>query len=213
MKFARLGAAPLPAIIFLISACSDPPSPPAQAAVTLSIAPASGKTCNHTQPQLALPSKSTASVEAELACDLAAGCKPDDYIVVNQDRGTTVACTVSPAGGNFNVQLSVIVDGSATNELSMQFGLNGTLTPMGGMASINSSSSISRSNGIDPSCNVSIANPYSTLTNVVGAPKQGVVSKGKIWGAFECNAFRNPTDIGDTGCLAQGVFLFENCDS
>ena len=182
------------------------------AGVSRSIVPAtSGGQCSHTQPQLSLPSRYNASVQSELACDLTAGCKPDDYIVVNQDRGTTVACTVSPSSGNYNVQLSVVVDGSQTNDLSMSFGLNGTLTPMGGMASVNASSSVSGSNAIDPNCTVSIATPQTTIM-MSGGPPQGVISKGKIWGAFECDAFRDPTDISDTGCQAKGAFLFENCD-
>jgi hypothetical protein len=203
MKFTRLGAARLPILVLLVSACSSPPSPPAQAAVSLSITPASGQICNHTQPMLSLPSKSSASVIAEIGpgCDLSTGCKPDDYIVVNQDRGTTVACTVSPSGGNYNVQLSVNVDGSATGDLSMQFVLNGTLMPTGGAGvTVNSSSQYSGSNGIDSNCTVTIAPPH------------GVIAKGKIWGSFQCNAFRDPTNIGDTGCLAEGYFLFENCD-
>jgi hypothetical protein len=201
MKFARLGAAPLPAIILLISACSDPPAPPAQAAVTLSISPAPGKTCTTTNGQLAMPSKFNASVIQELNCDLSKGCKPDDYVVVDHDPGTSVSCTVAPANGNFSVLLSLDVDGSSTGAPSMHFSMSGNLMPNGGMASVNESNSVAGGGGSQQDCTVSIMSPM------------GVIAKGKVWGAFQCNAFRDERNIGDTGCQVQGQFLFENCDS
>jgi hypothetical protein len=148
-----------------------------------------------------MPSKFNASVYSELNCDLSAGCKPDDYIVVDRDRGANVSCTVSPAGGNYNVVLTLNVDGSATNEASMQFGLTGLLTASGGMAAINESNSVARGGGQQGDCTVTIA------------PPTGVIGKGKVWGSFDCLAFRDERNIGDTGCELKGQFLFENCGS
>ncbi len=174
--------------------------PRAQAAVTFNVTPAPGQTCSETDPQVSVPSAYNGSVQAELSCDLSAGCKPDGYVVVDGDRGTTVACTVSAAAGNFNVLLSLTVDGSATNELSAQFGLNGAISPTGGTVSINESNSVAKGGGSDPNCTLTIAAPH------------GVVKRGAIWGSFDCSNFRDERNIGDTGCHLQGQFLFENCD-
>jgi hypothetical protein len=174
-------------------------APLAQAAVTFSVSPATGNVCTHTSPQLSLPSRYIASVQAELNCDLSMGCKPDDYVVVDRDRGSTVTCNVAAAGGNFNVQLDISVDGSATGDLSAQFGLNGAVTPTGGTVSINESNSIGGGGGVDDNCALTITAPH------------GVIKQGAIWGSFSCSSFRNPADIGDTGCDLEGIFLFENC--
>lgn len=201
MKLACLGIA-LPLLAGVYSAgCSDPPSPPAQAAITLSSQPAPGQTCTTTNGQLAIPSKYNASVISELACDLSMGCKPDDYIVVDHDPGTQVACTVTPLNGNFSILLTLDVDGSSTNTPSMHFSMSGNLTPTGGMASVNESNSVAGGGGSQQDCMVSIQSPM------------GIIAKGKVWGSFACNSFRDERNIGDTGCQVQGSFLFENCGS
>lgn len=175
--------------------------PPAQAAVTFSVSPAPGKTCTHTNAELSFPSKYNASVQAELACDLSAGCKPDDYIAVDHDRGTTVACSVVATAGNYDVLLDLSVDGSETNEVSGQFGLSGTVTQAGGTVAVNESNSYANGGGRQSDCTVKIDSPH------------GIVKPGAIWGSVECSNFRDETDIGDTGCDLQGEFLFENCVS
>jgi hypothetical protein len=173
--------------------------PLAQAALTFSVAPASGKTCSHTTPQLSLPSKYNASVQAELACDLSTGCKPDDYVVVaGSARLTTVACSVVAAAGGYDVQLFLSVDGSATNEVSAEFNLNGEVTQTGGTVSVNERTT-ANNGGAESDCTLKIN------------PPSGVVKPGAIWGSIDCPHFGNPTDIGDTGCHLQGEFLFEDC--
>lgn len=196
MKVARLVAAPLFLAVCLSQACSDPPAPPAQGAVTLSISPTPGQACNHTSPQLSMPAAQNTSVfGALLGCNLQTGCKPDEFVVVDRDRGTNISCTISPSGGNYNVNILMNVDGSP----SMQFGVNGTLMANGGTIAINETNSEARGGGSDPACQVSIQ------------PNTGVIAKGKIWAQFQCTAFRDPSDLSDTGCTVKGAFLFENC--
>jgi hypothetical protein len=173
--------------------------PLAQAAITFTSEPAPGKTCTTTNGQLSFPSRYNASVYSELNCDLSMGCKPDDYIVVDRDPGTSVSCTVSPAGENFNVLLSLDVDGSATNDASGQFGVAGLVSKTGGTVIINESNSVARGGGQQSDCVVKIASPG------------GVIATGKIWGSFDCPAFRDERNLGDTGCELKGEFLFENC--
>jgi hypothetical protein len=174
-------------------------APPAQAAVTYSMTPAPGKTCADTSPQLSFPAKYNASVQAELACDLSMGCKPDDYVVVEGDRGASVFCSVVATANGFDVQLSLSVDGSATGDLSGQFDLTGAVSKTGGTVSINASNSYANGGGTESDCTLTIASPH------------GVIAEGKIWGSVECPNFRDPQDIGDTGCILSGVLLFDNC--
>ncbi len=120
---------------------------------------------------------------------------------MDRDRGTSVSCTVTPAAnGNFNVQLSFNVDGSATNDPSGQFGLTGLLSKTGGTVSINESNSVAGGGGLQSDCKVTIA------------PPMGLIAPRKIWGSFDCSNFRDERNIGDTGCHLYGRFLFENCD-
>jgi hypothetical protein len=172
-------------------------APPAQGAVTLSISPTAGQVCNHTNSQLSMPAAQNASVFGELTgCNLSTGCRPDEFVVVDRDRGTNISCSVSPVGGNFDVLIAMNVEGSP----SMQFQANGQLMPNGGTLSINETNSEARGGGSDSACMVSIQ------------PNTGVIAKGKIWAQFQCTAFRDPNDLSDTGCTVTGAFLFENCD-
>ena len=197
MKVARLIAAPLFLTVCLTQACSDPPAPPAQGAVTLSISPTSGFTCNHTNGTLSVPFAQNASVSGTLGtgCNLSAGCKPDEYVVVDRDRGTNISCSISPGGMGYNVSISMNVEGSP----SMQFQANGQLGPNGGQLAINETNSEAHGGGSDQACQVSIQ------------PNVGVIAKGKIWAQFQCTMFRDPSDLSDTGCTVTGAFLFENC--
>jgi hypothetical protein len=91
------------------------------------------------------------------------------------------------------------VKGSATNAFSGQLTVNGTVSKTGGQVSISAESELAGANGIDNNCALTIT------------PSLGEIAPGKIWASVECNAFRDPTDIGDTGCKLSGQFLFENC--
>ncbi|HVW23934.1 MAG TPA: hypothetical protein VHC69_01095 [Polyangiaceae bacterium] len=202
MKLARLGAAALPFWICLSPACSDPPSPPAQAAVWVQATQPAGKVCTTTNGRFGIPSKYNSSVLAELNCDLSMGCHPDDYVVVDRDTGSSVTCSVSGSSGSYSVQLSLIVDGSnVVDGVSMNFSLSGTLTDTGGTVAINESNSVAVGGGSETDCTVTIA------------PPKGLIAKGKVWGSFDCPNFRDQSNIGDTGCDVSGQFLFENCGS
>jgi hypothetical protein len=145
-----------------------------------------------------MPSAQNTSVYGALTgCNLGSGCKPDEFVVVDRDRGTNIACSVSPAGGLFNVSISMNVEGPP----SMQFQANGQLMPNGGTLAINETNSEAHGGGSDGACEVSIQ------------PNTGVIAKGKIWAQFQCTMFRDPNDLSDTGCTVRGAFLFENCGS
>ena len=154
--------------------------------------------CNHINPQLAFPSKYTASVISELSCDPSTGCGIDDH-VVSSGSGTSVTCSVVPSGNQYDVQLSLNVDGSATNDLSGQFSLNGTVSQTGGMVAIQETNVTAGGGGSDSNCTLTIT------------PSLGLVKPGEIWASFECGALRAQTDIGETGCDLRGQLLFENC--
>jgi hypothetical protein len=199
MKFGRLAAAPLLLVLCLSHGCSDPPSPPAQAALTLKVDPAPGQTCTTTSPQLSFPTSSVASVIDELNCNLMSGCHPDDFLVVDRDKGAIITCSVAPNGDNFTVSLNISVDSSATGAPSVSFELSGSLSATGGQASISETNTISMGGGTQADCTVTIASPV------------GVIKRGSVWGSFDCPKFRDERNIGDTGCDMKGIFLFENC--
>jgi hypothetical protein len=200
MKFARLALAPLPLVLMLSHGCSDPPAPPAEAALTLNIKTTSGAHCAAPIGQLSIPTAmAAASVLQELNCDLSTGCKVDDYVLVDRDQGATVSCTVSPAGDNYTVSLNLNYDGSAVGQPSMFFTATGSVSATGGQLSVTENNSVAGAGGQQDGCLVTIM------------PPRGLVKKGSIWASFDCPMFRDPSNIGDTGCDMQGIFLFENC--
>ena len=167
-----------------------------RAAVTFNIGPSPGNLCRHTNGQLSMPAAQNASVFGDLlACTLGSGCKPDEFVVEDRDRGTTISCMVAPSGSNFTVSATLNVDGSP----SMQFQANGVLSPSGGTLSINESNSEAMGGGSDPACSVQLL------------PDMSFLESGKIWAQFQCSNFRDPNDLSDTGCTVTGAFLFENC--
>jgi hypothetical protein len=136
-----------------------------------------------------------------LNCDLSAGCKPDEYVVVDGDRGATVSCTVAPSTEGFTVSARLSYDGTSTGDQSLTFGLSGLLSPTGGMAAVTEQNSVSMGSGTDRACTVTIS------------PPRGLVKSSGIWANVQCDDFRNSTDISETGCSLSGTFLFENCAS
>jgi hypothetical protein len=200
MNVARFAAVPLAVALSMLSGCSDPPSPPPQGAVSLKVGVTPGKICSHTNGLISMPFNQGAGVYDSLNCDLSAGCKPDKYVVVDRDRGSSVQCTVAPNGDKFSVSVSLSVDGTATGTESLSFGLSGVFGATGGTpADVTQQNSVSKGGGQDDMCTVSIAAP------------RGLIKQGRIWGNVHCDDFRNPSDISETGCQLDAVFLFENC--
>lgn len=182
------------------SAVGDGGAPRAQAAISFTSRPAPGQLCTATNDTFAIPTKDSASVTGELACDPSTGCKPDKYVVVDADKGSTVSCTVSSGeGNNYTAQLNLVVDGSSQGGPSVNFEVSAPLSPAGGMAAINESNSVAPGGGSQVDCSVTIT------------PPSGLLKSGAIWASFECDSFRDPNSIGDTGCVLSGKFLFENC--
>src|SRR4051794_2312299 len=111
MKLVRVIAVPSGLVLGSFFGCSDPPSPPAQAGIGITVLPAAGQ-CPVPGSPITVPPDPAGqpnAVNGALLCDLTnASCKPDDYVVVNGDGDATVTCTVSPQGdGTFNIDLQV----------------------------------------------------------------------------------------------------------
>jgi hypothetical protein len=106
---------------------------------------------------------------------------------------------ISPRNVDFEVQLSLDVTGSGS-EPSVHFSVVGQPSDSGGTVTVHQSNTVAGGGGTQNDCTLAIA------------PPSGVIAKGKIWGGFECNAFKNELDLGDTGCDVRGQLLFENCD-
>jgi hypothetical protein len=199
MKVARFAAAPLAVALSTLIACSDPPSPPPQAAVSVKVGLTPGKLCSHTNGFISMP-LNVAGVFSALSCDLSKGCKPDEFVVVDRDRGATVSCSVAPNGATYNVSARLNVDGTATGDPSLAFGLSGVIGQTGGTpVSVDQQNTVSMGGGKDSQCTVTIQSP------------NGLIKPGGIWGSVKCVDFRNPTDISETGCTLEALFLFENC--
>jgi len=199
MKVARFAAAPLALALFISTGCSDPPAPPPQGAVSLTVKPTSGKLCSHTNGLLSMPMNGSGVFDA-LNCNLSAGCKPDEYVVVDRDRGSSVQCTIAPSGDKFTVSATLSVDGTSTGQESLSFGISGIIGAGDSLnVVVNQRNSVSGGSGSDKECVVSINSPY------------GLIKQGGIWGHVKCENFVNPTDISETGCTLDAVFLFENC--
>src|SRR5689334_20862855 len=85
------------------AACSDPPTPPAQGAMTEAIQPnGNGVGCPASGPDFTAPGNAdpVGGTTATLNCDLSAGtgCAPNQNIVVDGDQNASVSCTVSGGG-------------------------------------------------------------------------------------------------------------------
>lgn len=172
----------------------------AQGAVTFKVGVAPGKTCSHTNGQVSIP-LNVAGVFSALNCDLTEGCRPDEFVAVDRDRdrGTNVTCSVRSNGGSFDVSLSLAFDGTLTGDPSLQFQANGALSPTGGTLAISEANSVSGGGGSDSACSVTVD------------ANHGRLEAGTTWAKFHCDDFRDPSDISETGCIADGIFLFQKC--
>jgi hypothetical protein len=169
------------------------------AALTFSSTPAPGKTCTRTNPQLSFPAKDSAGVQAELNCNLSRKCS-QNYFVYNNGTASPVSCSVLAAGDGYDVQLSLNVDGSASNEPSVQFGVTGTVSQTGGTVAIQETNSVAGGGGSQAGCTLTIT------------PTHGWLEPGSIFASFECGLFRDERDVNETGCELSGRFLFEECN-
>jgi hypothetical protein len=197
-NFLRVLAAPSAVALCLSLSCSDPPSPPAQAAVTFFVGTSTGS-CPATHAQLTVPGDSRA-YDAIASCDLASGCHPDDYVVVDRDQGTGVSCTVSPRdGGNFQISLHL----QASTPKAVSFNVSGIIGATGG-SGVTVTEADALGGGInlkDPNCTVEIV------------ANHGQVNAGSIWAHFKCSGLAEDRSASGSTCSADGYFLFENCGS
>jgi hypothetical protein len=200
MKLVRVIAVPPGIALGLFLGCSDPPSPPAQAAVGITVLPVNGQ-CPFPGSPIVVPPDSAGQpneVNGALLCDLTTpGCKPDAHVVVHGDNGVAVQCTVSPKGdGSFDIQVSV-------ETTRLNFSASGNVTATGGIVSVNVYESSSDRSITDDHTGCKVSIPAN----------QGTVKKGALWARFSCDSLVDPKDSARTPCKASGQFIFENCAS
>jgi hypothetical protein len=194
-------AVPSSVALGLFLGCSDPPSPPAQAAVGITVLPASGGQCPVPGNPIVVPPDPAGqpnAVNLALLCDLTvASCKPDNYVVVHGSNGVVVDCTVSPKGdGSFDIQARV-------ETTRLNFSASGNVTATGGNLSVNVYEQTSGRSLDDNHTGCKITIP----------PNQGTVKKGALWARFSCDALVDSKDSSGAVCKASGQFIFENCAS
>jgi hypothetical protein len=201
MKLLRVIALPSSAVLGLFFGCSDPPSPPAQAGIGITVAPGSGQCPVLGNPMTAPldPAGQPDVVNRALLCTLTEpGCKPDDYVVVNGDGDAAVKCSVSPqSDGSFNVDLQV-----STTQLS--FAASGKVTASGGDV---------RVSVYQQASDRTISTDKTAPCKITIPANQGTVKKGALWARFSCDALGDTQDSSGTTCKASGQFIFENCGS
>ncbi len=188
----------VPAVSFGALACSAPPNPPPQAAITIAVQPdpSSGESCDGSHSYLSIPQQSIQNeVNQELLnCDESTGCKPDENVVVDRSQGIRVTCSVAPSGDEFEVSASV-----SSSDLTLS--VTGTVSASGSSTGLtmNSYDSQTQKSRTSNSCTLTIT------------PNKGGIKKGEIWATFHCDAFNVASQTGASDCLTDGAFLFENC--
>ena len=181
--------------LILSTACSDPPSPPAQGAVSELIGPnGTGNGCAASGPEFTAPPNTDAQngTSASLQCDTSAGtgCSPDSNVVVDGDQNAIVTCSVS-GGGPFNVTANL-------NQGPVAFNLQGVFTDTGGTGFLSS--------GHDN------FNLQQKDCKIIIEANHGEIKPGAIWARFDCESYFDPSTPGNgPGCAATGFFIFENC--
>ena len=197
MKSARVVAAIASLALAPVVACSDPPSEPAQGALTVTVldSTASGPVCQSTHGQLNLPAD-TRVYDELMSCDLSKGCKPSELVVVNRAEGADVQCTVRASGDGYQVSLMI------SRQPYVLLQVTGNIGPTGGTVTIGESAELGGGTTInDTKCNVSIQ------------PNVGTVKPGAIWARFTCDNATVRGDPSGAACKIEGAFIFENCES
>jgi len=201
MKLVHVIAVPSSVMLGLFIGCSDPPSPPAQAGIGLTVSPAAGQ-CPVPGSPITVPPDPAGqpnAVNGALLCDLTnASCKPDDYVVVNGDGDAVVKCSVSPQGdGSFNIDLQV-------SNTRLSFSASGQVTASGGDV---------RVSVYEQTSDRTISTDTTGPCKLTIPPNQGTAKKGALWARFTCDALGDTKDSSGTTCKASGQFIFENCSS
>ena len=186
MRRALPAFAVLPALALGCSDCSDPPTPPAQAAVAIDLR--STADCGLASFPLSLPSGALEYRAIKKCGGTRSTTDPDcldDYKVVNRKSGNSVECSVSGGGDTWSIQASV----SNTN---FTFSASGQIGSGGGTLRVSSYNTGTATTLTDPACAVTVRS----------------IDGGLIWAEFNCQDFDEaPTRI----CEATGTFVFENC--
>lgn len=191
MTLTRFALSSLGLASALAVSCSDPPSPPAQGALTIIVQPLGGGSClSHAQ----LTAPVDFDVYTNLTCNVAEdSCQPNDLVVVDGADGVDLSCTVASDGDGYRVagslRLPGIVDFGVASNAPLREGAN-----PGGIQVFEWASATGESQS-DPACDV-------TIRKIQG---------GAILANFSCGAFGKQTSASEPACSAQGSFILENC--
>ncbi|HVU00375.1 MAG TPA: hypothetical protein VHE30_01435 [Polyangiaceae bacterium] len=184
------------------AACSDPPSPPSEGAVAITVS-VGAAACPQAGGLITAPPGPAGypdAVNNALQCSLANGnCDPRSYLVTDGDNGAAVACVVSGGGSSYNVSVGLITSPRmsfrASGVITMSpDGLSGT-----GNLQLSQSGANFPGNAILGTCQVDIK------------PNLGHIEPGAIWARFNCTELKDPSAAGDESCLATGSFYFDRC--
>jgi hypothetical protein len=194
MTFARVIPLPLGLACGLLLSCSDPPSPPAQAAFTITVSPGGTGSCTTTHGPAGVPTDDTSNtIYNQLHCDRKSGCTPDQFVRVDGQEGDSVSCSVKSNGNGFDVQFEFI-----SGHMTLTGTSTAPVTQSQGALTMNSV--YEGQDSLKGTCNT-----------IINPPHVGGISAGQIWATFNCPEFSDPTAPGSTACAASGAFIFENC--
>jgi len=191
MTLARIAVSLVGLTAALAISCSDPPSPPAQGALTIIVQPSGGGSClSHAQ----LTAPTEFDVYKNLTCNVAdESCQPNDLVVVDGADGVDLDCTVASEGDGYKLagtlRLPGIVDFGVASNSPLREGANA-----GGLQVFEWASATGESQS-DPACDV-------TIRKIQG---------GAVLADFFCSALGKQTSASDPACTARGSFIFENC--
>jgi hypothetical protein len=201
-NFARVLAVPAGISLCSLLACSDPPKPPAQGVVQISVEPGAGS-CSATHGTFSNPVETQqATVRNELLnCDPTSGqpCRPDT-VIATDGADTDISCAVSGAADGYNISINFCNANSCINNGNHPFSFvaNGTISPTGGQIYVGSTHQTDALS--DDKCDITILHGSG-----------GQLAGGTIWASFSCPNFISNGNPSSTQCAATGAFLFENC--
>lgn len=173
--------------------CSDPVPPPAQGAVRLDLSQptttVSEMSCPITQLyQVGAKDPKTMAVLAPTMQD------PGES-VISGESGSTITCSVTGSGGNFNFSGSLHASTPQGDQILVAF-QNGVISGTTGTADVNVYTPQLSSNFSGTGCTITVQNNQ--------------VKGGSIWATFSCPQISSPPS-GLCGISGDSTIVFENC--
>ncbi len=159
--------------------CSDPVPPPAQGGVTHRFSVPTPR-----PPDTNCPAQSYAMAIGGPKAPPANG--PGNDVVIDEENGATVSCTVRKSGGGFAVSGSL-------QQLDKFFSISGTFADTGDGAVSVGGDVFAYVNAPQTECKVTVHKAQS----------------GAIWADYNCPV--TDPKSPESYCVASGTFVFENC--